>query len=131
VDIGFSSTTVVPVIAGQAMLQQMRRLDVGGKLLTNYLKELVSHRHWNMMDETYVVNQAKHQLCYVSLDYEAELRAEALSFRGPEARRRARLRARMRARARASAERGDGGESGTTYLARLIGLVHLWCCDAI
>jgi actin-related protein len=99
VDIGFSSTTVVPVIAGQAMLKQMRRLDVGGKLLTNYLKELVSHRHWNMLDETFVVNQAKHHLCYVSLDYETELRTEALSFRGPEAKRRAKLRARARARA--------------------------------
>jgi hypothetical protein len=29
-----------------------RRIDVGGKLLTNYLKELVSFRHWYMMDQT-------------------------------------------------------------------------------
>lgn len=30
------------------------RIDVGGKLLTNYLKELVSYRHWNMMHEVSV-----------------------------------------------------------------------------
>lgn len=26
-------------------------MNVGGKLLTNYLKEVVSYRQWNMMDE--------------------------------------------------------------------------------
>lgn len=30
---------------------QALRLNVGGKLLTNYLKEIVSYRQWNMMDE--------------------------------------------------------------------------------
>lgn len=35
----------------------MRRLNIGGKLLTNYLKELVSYRQWNMMDEYLLMNQ--------------------------------------------------------------------------
>jgi hypothetical protein len=35
----------------------MRRLNIGGKLLTNYLKELVSYRQWNMMDEYILMNQ--------------------------------------------------------------------------
>ena len=30
---------------------QALRLNVGGKLLTNYLKEVISYRQWNMMDE--------------------------------------------------------------------------------
>lgn len=30
---------------------QALRVNVGGKLLTNYLKEVVSYRQWNMMDE--------------------------------------------------------------------------------
>ena len=32
---------------------------MGGKLLTNYLKELVSYRQWNMMEDTAVVNQVR------------------------------------------------------------------------
>jgi actin-related protein len=50
-----------------------KRLDVGGKLLTNQLKELVSFRQWNMMDETYIMNDVKEVCCYVSQDFKADL----------------------------------------------------------
>ena len=33
------------------------RIDIGGKFLTNHLKELVSYGQLQVMDETYVVNQ--------------------------------------------------------------------------
>lgn len=49
------------------------RIDVGGKLLTNHLKELVSFRQWNMMDETYVMNEVKETCCYVSQQYGIDL----------------------------------------------------------
>lgn len=49
------------------------RLDVGGKLLTNHLKELVSFRQWNMMDETYIVNDVKEKCCYVTNAYEQDM----------------------------------------------------------
>jgi hypothetical protein len=49
------------------------RIDVGGKLLTNHLKELVSFRQWNMMEETYIVNDVKEQCCYVSRQFAADL----------------------------------------------------------
>ena len=49
------------------------RIDVGGKLLTNHLKELVSFRQWNMMDETYVMNKVKEECCYVSLDFKRDI----------------------------------------------------------
>jgi hypothetical protein len=73
VDAGFSYTHVVPFVLGQPQTNCIRRIDVGGKLLTNYLKvhdlgaaaalfffdaffvsrfqETISFRHWNMMDE--------------------------------------------------------------------------------
>jgi hypothetical protein len=38
-------------------LLQIKRLNIGGKLLTNYLKELVSYRQWNMMDEFLLMNK--------------------------------------------------------------------------
>jgi hypothetical protein len=49
------------------------RMDVGGKLLTNQLKEVVSYRQWNMMDETYIMNHAKEACCYVSTQFIADL----------------------------------------------------------
>lgn len=48
----------------------MHRIDVGGKLLTNYLKELVSFRHWYMMDQTSVMEHAKEKVCYVSTQWD-------------------------------------------------------------
>lgn len=55
------------------MQSSIRRINVGGKLLTNYLKEAVSYRQWNMMDEFQLVNDAKEALCYVALDFEADM----------------------------------------------------------
>ena len=57
------------------------RIDVGGKLMTNHLKELVSFRQWNMMEETYIVNDVKEKCCYVSTEFAADL--EACRFAPP------------------------------------------------
>jgi len=53
-------------------------VDVGGKLLTNHLKELVSYRQWNMMDETSIVNDVKEKCCFLSQDFERDLEICAL-----------------------------------------------------
>ena len=42
-------------------------------MLTNQLKEVVSYRQWNMMDETYIMNHAKEACCYVSTQFIADL----------------------------------------------------------
>ncbi|KAG0242450.1 Actin- protein 6 [Actinomortierella wolfii] len=57
VDSGYSFTHVVPMWKGKPILVGIRRINVGGKLLTNHLKEIISFRSWNMMDETHLVNQ--------------------------------------------------------------------------
>lgn len=41
VDSGFSSTTIVPIFDNFPIFNSIRRVDIGGKLLTNYLKESV------------------------------------------------------------------------------------------
>ena len=51
----------------------VRRLNVGGKILTNHLKQVVSYRAYNVMDETHLINDIKERLCYVSLDFGADL----------------------------------------------------------
>ncbi|KDR83036.1 hypothetical protein GALMADRAFT_58042 [Galerina marginata CBS 339.88] len=73
VDSGFSFTHVVPMIDGKIVWNAVKRLDVGGKLLTNQLKELVSFRQWNMMDETYIMNQVKESCCFVSTNYKQDI----------------------------------------------------------
>lgn len=45
------------------------RIDVGGKVLTNLLKEWISYRQLNVMEETYVMNECKEDICYVADDF--------------------------------------------------------------
>ena len=73
IDSGFSHSTVTPLFKGRPIQQAIRRLDIGGKFLTNYLKELVSIRHYNMLDETHLMNEVKEAICYVSQDFRRDL----------------------------------------------------------
>lgn len=73
VDSGYSFTHIVPYYKGRVILEGVRRLDVGGKHLTNYLKEVVSYRQLMVMDETYVMNQVKEELCYVATDFKEHM----------------------------------------------------------
>ena len=73
IDSGFSHSTVTPLFKGRPIQQAIRRLDIGGKVLTNYLKELVSIRHYNMLDETHLMNEIKEAVCYVSADFKRDL----------------------------------------------------------
>ncbi|KAK6735773.1 hypothetical protein RB195_018797 [Necator americanus] len=69
VDCGFSSVTVAPFLDGKAIQQGLVRIDVGGKVLTNQLKEWISYRDLNVLEETYIMNQCKEDACFVSLDF--------------------------------------------------------------
>jgi len=75
VDSGYSFTHIVPTQNnGEAIDTAIRRLNVGGKVLTNLLKESVTYRQWNMMDEYHIVNDAKEQLCFVSDSFDKEMK---------------------------------------------------------
>ena len=71
VDVGFSFAHVTPVFDGRVVRAAVRRVNLGGKALTNFLKELVSYRQWNMMDEYFLVDDVKEKLCYVAADADA------------------------------------------------------------
>lgn len=73
IDSGYSHTTVTPLLYGRPVQAAIRRLEVGGKMLTNLLKELSSLRHWNLMDDSYLVTQIKEDACYVSQDFNGDL----------------------------------------------------------
>ncbi|KAF2263811.1 Actin/actin-like protein [Lojkania enalia] len=66
IDTSYSDTTILPVYSGQLLQSAVKRLNVGGKLLTNYLKELSSLRHYNMLEETYLLNEIKEAVSYVA-----------------------------------------------------------------
>jgi actin-related protein 6 len=76
-DIGHAASYAVPIFDGTALNYAVRRVDVGGKLLTNYLKQLLSARQVDMSDETHVVSEMKHNACYVSRDFLGEMSAAA------------------------------------------------------
>lgn len=74
IDIGYSFTHVVPFVKDKKWKAGIRRIDVGGKLLTNHLKEIISYRQLNVMDESYVINQAKEDSCFVSLNFNEDVK---------------------------------------------------------
>lgn len=82
VDSGYSFTHVVPTHRGSAMKKAIRRLDIGGKVLTNLLKETVTYRQWNMMDEFHIVNDAKEQLSFVSDKFDSEMKQAHITRKG-------------------------------------------------
>lgn len=73
VDVGHSGTWAAPYLKNKAIKDAVRRTDVGGRMLTNYLKETVSFRHWDMMDETYIMGAVKEQCCFVSQQFWPDL----------------------------------------------------------
>ena len=50
------------------------RINIGGKVLTNHLKEVISYRQLMVMDETYVINQLKEDVCYISTQYDTDMK---------------------------------------------------------
>ena len=65
---------MVPFVNGRRVRSAVARIDVGGKLLTNHLKEIVSYRQLHVLDETYVMNCCREDCCYVSMDFDGDLR---------------------------------------------------------
>ena len=73
IDSGFSFTHCFPFIDSVCNKKAVKRLNIGGKLLTNYLKELISYRQYNMMDEFLLIQNLKEELCYVSNKYNDDI----------------------------------------------------------
>ncbi|XP_013779892.1 actin-related protein 6-like [Limulus polyphemus] len=73
VESGYSFTHIVPYIKGKKLKNAIRRINVGGKALTNHLKDIISYRQLHVMDETYVMNQVKEDVCYVSTQFDHDM----------------------------------------------------------
>ncbi|KAJ9611473.1 Actin- protein 6 [Cladophialophora chaetospira] len=73
IDSSYSHTTVTPLFRGRPLHRAIRRLDFGGKHLTNLLKEIISVRHFDLHQDTKIVNDIKEDVCFVSDDFKQDL----------------------------------------------------------
>eukprot|EP00934_Nitzschia_sp_Nitz4_P000167 Nitzschia sp. Nitz4//scaffold38_size140716//119027//120700//NITZ4_003169-RA/size140716-processed-gene-0.44-mRNA-1//1//CDS//3329550144//167//frame0 len=75
VDMGWSSTTIVPTFKQKAIQPEaVRRLPIGGRHLVNILKYYMSYRQYNLMDQEHLLRDVLQKLAYVSLDLEGDLK---------------------------------------------------------
>ncbi|CAB3405421.1 unnamed protein product [Caenorhabditis bovis] len=77
VDCGFSSTHVAPYVDGILIQEGVIRIDISGKALTNKLKDWISYRQLNVIEETHIINECKEDVCYVSLDFNGDLKRKS------------------------------------------------------
>ncbi|CAH1396441.1 unnamed protein product [Nezara viridula] len=82
IDSGYSFTHIAPYIKGKKQKNEIKRINVGGKILTNHLKEIISYRQLHVMEETYVMNQVKEDTCFVSVDYMADMATARKKYPG-------------------------------------------------
>lgn len=73
VDAGYSHTIVTPLFQGRPLQTGVRRLEVGGKTLTNHMKDIVSTRQFELRKEEWMATQIKEDVCFVSLDFDNDL----------------------------------------------------------
>jgi actin-related protein 6 len=73
IDSGYSHTVVTPILKGRPVQRAIRRQDLGGKHLTNLLKEVVSIRHFDLHQDTKIVSDIKEDVCFVSQDFAKDM----------------------------------------------------------
>ncbi|GMM30103.1 Arp6 protein [Martiniozyma asiatica (nom. inval.)] len=74
IDAGFDATWVVPLVYGIPYYKAIRKMPIGGRLLNGYLREVISFRHYNVVEEPVLVDAIKCQTCYVAQNYDESIK---------------------------------------------------------
>ena len=74
VDCGYSFSHVVPFVGGKVVKAAVKRVPIGGKVMINHLKGVLSFRQYDMMEEDWLLTNLVNQLCFVSTDFDHDIR---------------------------------------------------------
>jgi actin-related protein len=77
VEIGDSNTRIVPIYEGYKLEHAVRILDIGGRVLTRYMEQLLESSGWTADSSIRreIVRVLKEKACFVSLDYNKDIRS--------------------------------------------------------
>ena len=77
IDYGEDSTCIIPIFEGQVEKHSIQTIDIGGRTITDYFQQKVNEKEgclFTKPSERDVVKQMKESICYVSIDYQEELK---------------------------------------------------------
>ena len=71
-----ASTYCAPYFDNECMNYAIKKVDIGGRLLTNYLKETITFRYLNVSNDFQTLNNIKEQLCFISQDFNKDIKSK-------------------------------------------------------